>query len=138
MRLTGAANRIACLDSRFYSSPVIPVGSRAKDLPAPPRFVFEALTDPNHDPSRPWLTLLEDEVAPVVLDAVAYTKVSWSSLWPSRPDAQVQFDLSPGSGTSLRWTLLVDEPKPDPSKLGHLCKRINVLINANLRYSFGQ
>ena len=38
----------------------------------------------------------------------------------------------------LRWTLLVEEPLPDPSLLGHLRKRLNELINANLRYTFGQ
>jgi hypothetical protein len=31
----------------------------------------------------------------------------------------------------------VDDPPPDSSLLGHMCRRINVLINANLRYTFG-
>ncbi|MFI0796153.1 hypothetical protein ACH4OY_26235 [Micromonospora rubida] len=43
-----------------------------------------------------------------------------------------------GEGTQLRWTLLVAESSPDPSLLGHLRKRLNELINANLRYAFGQ
>jgi hypothetical protein len=34
--------------------------------------------------------------------------------------------------------LLVDEPVPDASLLGHLRRRINELINADLRYTFGQ
>ena len=56
----------------------------------------------------------------------------WSSLWPSRPDAQVRFDIRPdGQGTDLTWTLLLAEPLPDDSKLGHLRKRINQLIHAN-------
>ncbi|MEH3075558.1 MAG: hypothetical protein PGN11_02595 [Quadrisphaera sp.] len=33
---------------------------------------------------------------------------------------------------------LVEEPPPDPALAGHLCKRLNQLINAELRYSFGQ
>lgn len=41
-------------------------------------------------------------------------------------------------GSDLRWTLLVEEPLPDASRLGHLRKRINQLINADLRYSYGQ
>lgn len=41
-------------------------------------------------------------------------------------------------GTDLCWTLLVDEPTPEPTLLGHLCQRLNQLINANLRYTFGQ
>jgi hypothetical protein len=122
----------------FYSATMLAAGSRGRDLPAPPRIVFEALTQPDRDPARPWLSLLEDEIAPVVIDAVANTRVVWSSMWPSRPDAQVHFDLATGSGTYLRWTLWVDEPVPDASKLGHLRKRLNLLINANLRYTFGQ
>lgn len=52
----------------------------------------------------------------------------------------VRFDLPSdgGGGTDLRWTLLVAEPLPESSLLGHMCKRLNQLINANLRYTFGQ
>jgi hypothetical protein len=34
--------------------------------------------------------------------------------------------------------LLVAEPLPDASLAGHLRKRLNQLVNAELRYSFGQ
>ncbi|WP_407662147.1 hypothetical protein [Mycolicibacterium brisbanense] len=64
----------------------------------------------------------------------------WSSLWP-RPDARITFELPPdgaGGGTDLRWTLTVDEPVPDEGLTGHLRERINTLINANLRYTYGQ
>lgn len=67
--------------------------------------------------------------------------VVWSSLWVKRPDAIVRFDLpndSGGYGTDLRWTLLVDEPMPEASLVAHMRKRLNQLINANLRYTFGQ
>jgi len=53
----------------------------------------------------------------------------------------VRFDL-PASvdrfGTDLRWTLSVDEPPPDAPLLGHLRKRLNRLINEDLRMTFGQ
>jgi hypothetical protein len=50
----------------------------------------------------------------------------------------VRFDIRPdGEGTDLTWTLLLAEPLPDDSKLGHLRKRINQLIHANLRYTYG-
>lgn len=65
----------------------------------------------------------------------------WSSLWPSRPDAVIRFELPTDiedQGTALTWTLLVDDPEPDPPLLGHFRKRLNVLINADLRYSLGQ
>jgi hypothetical protein len=64
-----------------------------------------------------------------------------SSLWLKRPDARIRFDVLPddtGQGTDLRWTLLVEEPEPDTPLLGHLRKRVNLLINANLRFTFGQ
>jgi hypothetical protein len=43
-----------------------------------------------------------------------------------------------GQGTDLCWTLLVDDPEPDGRTIGHMRKRVDELINANLRYSFGQ
>lgn len=57
-----------------------------------------------------------------------------------RPDAVIRFDLSNDgfSGTSLRWTVFVDEPAPDSALVGHMRKRMNELINANLRYTYGQ
>jgi hypothetical protein len=73
---------------------VIEIGSRRRNQPAPPHAVFEALADPDRDPARPWLTLLDDELRPQVV----------------RSEALV----------------------------GHLGKRLNQLINANLRYTFGQ
>lgn len=110
------------------------IGSRAKNQPPPPRIVFESLTEPD----RPWLALLHDEHPPEVLEAHEPGLVVWGSLWDRRPDARVRFDLdADADGTRLRWTLLVDEPVPDAALTGHLCKRLNQLINAELRYSYG-
>jgi hypothetical protein len=119
---------------------VIEVGTRRRAQPAPPHVVAESLQEPDRDPARPWLRLLADEQRPLVVEVRSPELVMWSSLWPSRPDALVRFDLAPdgGGGTDLRWTLLVAEPAPDASKLGHLRKRLNQLINADLRYSYGQ
>ena len=59
----------------------------------------------------------------------------WSSVWKKRLDAVIRFDLPPDDGgTDLRWTLQV----PDDALLGHMRKRLNELINANLRHTFGQ
>jgi hypothetical protein len=120
---------------------VIEVGSRRRSQPAPPRVLYEALTTPDRDPARPWLLLLADEQRPVVVEAVEPALVVWSSLWPRRPDARIRFELPRepgGSGTALRWVLLVDEPPPDASLLGHLRRRIDELVNARLRSTFGQ
>ena len=116
------------------------IGSRTRRQDAPPWVIFEALTEPNRDPARQWLELLDDEIAPRVLDAVPTGHVMWSSLWVKRPDATVRFEIAhqfEGPGTDLGWTVSVDAPPPD-ALVGHIRKRMNQLINANLRYSFGQ
>ncbi|WP_074368066.1 hypothetical protein [Mycobacteroides abscessus] len=117
------------------------IGSRQRNLPAPPHVVFGDLVSPRGAGVRSWLHLLGDEVAPVVLESRESESVVWSSLWPRRPDARITFELpegGPGGGTDLRWTLTVDEPVPDESFAGHMRKRINTLVHANLRYTYGQ
>lgn len=119
---------------------MIEIGSRRRNQPAPPHVVFEALAAPDRDPSRPWLVLLDDEQRPRVIRSAAPSALVWSSLWTKRPDAVVEFELprSTDGGTDLRWTLLVDEPAPDEALTAHLRKRLNQLINAELRHTFGQ
>jgi hypothetical protein len=118
---------------------VIEIGSRRRNQPAPPHAVFEALTDYDRAAGRNWLTLLDDERPPRVLSSDWPAQVVWSSLWLKRPDAIVEFELQPGSGgTDLRWRLFAAEPVPDEALVGHLRKRLNQLIDAELRYSFGQ
>jgi hypothetical protein len=121
-------------------SVVIEAGHRRRAQPAPPHVVFEALVAPDSDPARPWLNLLADEQRPAVVEAEKPHLVVWSSLWPRRPDARVRFELTGdgGAGTLLAWTLLVDEPMPDESLVGHLRKRLNELINKDYRYTLGQ
>lgn len=115
------------------------IGSRRRRQPAPPWAVFEDLCDPHRQPARPWLHLLDDEVEPTVLSASRPHQVVWSSLWTKRPEASVRFDLAEvGCETELRWTLLVGEPLPDPAAIAHMRQRIGELINANLRYTYGQ
>ncbi len=36
------------------------------------------------------------------------------------------------------WSLYVEAPVPDPTLRRHMSKRIGDLINANLRYTYGQ
>ncbi len=120
---------------------VLEAGSRRRNQPAPPHVVCEALLAPDRDPHRPWLELLHDEQRPEVLTLDAPHLLVWSSLWPVRPDARLRFELpwdAAHQGTDLRWTLLVEDQLPEPSSLGHLRRRVNQLINANLRYTFGQ
>jgi hypothetical protein len=115
------------------------IGSRKRNQPAPPWAIFEDLCDPNRQPVRPWLHLLDDELVPVVVESNRPDHVVWSSLWVKRPDARVHFDLQAADGgTDLRWTLYVDDPAPDRALTMHMCKRMGELINANLRYTYGQ
>jgi len=100
--------------------------------------IFEALTDPNRDPARAWLLLLEDEKPPRVVE-VNEAIVVWSSLWTKRPDARIRFELvAEDQGTGLGLTLLVDEPLPEPDLLRHMARALNELIDTNLRCTFGQ
>ena len=120
---------------------MLEIGSRMRKQPAPPHILFEALTQPDRDPARLWLVLLADEQRPTVVHAEEPAVVVWSSLWSRRPDATIRFTLSPetaGAGTELRWTLLIEPPEPDQSSIGHFRKRLNQLINGNLRLSLGQ
>ena len=48
---------------------MIEVGARRRNQPAPPRVIFEALTQPNRDPARPWVHLRSGEVWPQVVQA---------------------------------------------------------------------
>lgn len=114
--------------------------SRRRTQPPPPLFVYEALVDPDRDPSRPWLILRDDEYYPVIEEAVEPNLVVWTSIWRWRPDARIRFDVcsTAGSSTDLRWTLLVDEPLPDDETTVRMRKRVDELINGNLRGTFGQ
>ena len=120
---------------------VIEVGARRRNQPAPPHVLHEALTEPDRDPARPWLLLLDDERRPDLVEADEPNLVVWSSLWNKRPDARIRFELprdGSGYGTDLRWVLLVEEPPPDAALVGHMRRRIDELINANLRYTLGR
>jgi hypothetical protein len=118
---------------------VIEIGSRARTLPAPPVIVWASLTSPHQAGARPWLNLLDDEVEPTVLRSEKPNEVVWSSLWPSRPNDEVHLTLTAvGSETLLRFTVLTPDDAPDASKTGHLRRRMNQLLFADLRYSYGQ
>jgi hypothetical protein len=115
------------------------VATRTRSQPAPPWVIFEDLCDPHRQPARPWLHLHDDEMAPTVLDSLRPSYVVWSSLWVKCPDASVRFDLTAARAeTDLRWTLYVDHSLPTVSFVKHMSQRIGELINANLRYAYGQ
>jgi hypothetical protein len=109
--------------------------SRSKTQAPPAWALYEALSDPVADQARrEWLRLEDGEVPPRVLVAVAPSLVVWTSLWPDRPGDQVRFDIEDGR---LTWTLMGEAEGQDEPRLDQLRYRLNVLINADLRYSFG-
>mgnify|MGYP000860495585 FL=1 len=82
----------------------------------------------------------DDEQRPSIVESVEPDRVVWSSIWPWRPEALIRFDIEDTAQSSayLRWTLLVDEPAPDDETIVRMCRRLNELINTNLRSTFGQ
>ncbi len=118
---------------------MIEFGSKARKLPPPPAIVWASLMDPHQAGTRPWLHLLPDEVEPAVLHSERPNLVLWSSLWPSRPNDQVHLWLTAvGLETLLKFTLVTPDHAPDASKTGHLRRRVNHLLFADLRFSYGQ
>jgi hypothetical protein len=85
------------------------------------------------------LKLLDDEVDPRIIETHEHDLVVWASIWRMHPAARIRFELEPdgGGGTQLRW-VLTDELDPGPASVGHMRKRIQQLINAEMRFSFGQ
>lgn len=115
------------------------LASRRRNQPAPPSVLFDDICDPHRQPVRPWLHLHDDEIVPSVVEAEPPNFVVWSSIWAKRPDALVRFDLvAAKGGTDLTWSLYVDDPLPDERFTKHMCQRIGELVNANLRYTYGQ
>ena len=109
--------------------------SRSKAQAPPAWAMYEALSDPEQDQARrEWLHLRDGEVAPRVLEAVRPALVVWSSLWSDRPEDQIRFDIE---DQRLTWTLLGEATEADGPRLDQLRHRLNVIINADLRYSFG-
>jgi len=101
--------------------------------------VWDSLTNPRQTGARQWLDLLPDEIAPRILKADRPHSVVWSSLWPSRPNDEVHLELTEVHGeTRLKFTLLTPDDAPDESKTGHLRRRMNHLLFADLRFSYGQ
>lgn len=118
---------------------MIEYGDRTRTLPAPPAVVWESLTSPHAPGTRSWLILERDEVEPVVLEGERPGHLVWSSMWPERPDDRIELTLSSkGADTALRFRLLAAGEPPDESTTGHIRRRMNVLLWADLRYSYGQ
>lgn len=122
-----------------YRCGVTEYGRRTRRLPAPPRVVWADLADPKREGVRAWLDLLPDEVGPAVFDPDPPKRLIWSSLWPSRPDDRIVFELEDRHGeTALTFILLSAGDPPDDSKAGHIRKRMSQLLFAQLRYTYGQ
>ena len=122
-----------------YLCRVIEYGRRTRRLPAPSRVVWADLAHPKREGTRSWLALLPDEIEPEVFDTDPPKHLIWSSLWPSRPDDHVVFELADHHGeTALTFILLSAGDPPDDSKTGHIRKRMNHLLFADLRYTYGQ
>ncbi|OBB21952.1 hypothetical protein A5792_07925 [Mycolicibacterium peregrinum] len=116
------------------------IRSRRSRQPAPPWAVFEDLGNPHRQSARPWLNLSDDEMAPEVIESDRPGRVVWSSLWRPWPNVRVEFDIAADGrgGTDLRWTLSADGAPPDATEARAIGSRVDHLVNANLRHTYGQ
>jgi hypothetical protein len=119
---------------------VIELGSRVRKHAPPAHILWQTLTSPRREGPRAWLHLTPDEMSPRILESKEPTLVVWSSLWPTRPDDVLRFEIDTDgrSGSRLRWVLLSPDELPDPPTLGRMRYRINFLIDGEMRASFGQ
>lgn len=58
----------------------------------------------------------------------------WASLWSDRPDDQIRFAIE---DQRLTWTLMGEATDEDEERPDQLRYRLDVMINADLRISFG-
>jgi hypothetical protein len=60
-------------------------------------------------------------------------------IWPKTPDEVIRLEVAPDAhaGTTLTWTL-TSPYELDSSVIGHQRFRLNKLLWADLRYSYGQ
>ena len=116
------------------------VASTSKTQPPPPHILWDELVAPATSGPRVWLRIGRGERRPKVLDSHSPDLVVWSSLWTDRPKARIRFEISSDGlgGSRLKWTLLTAGEDPSDLRVGEMRFRLNQLINAELRYSFGQ
>jgi len=120
---------------------MVEYGRRTQELPAPPHVVWSDLRTPRREGVRAWLDLQDDERAPAILEADEPTRIVWSSLWPDRPDDRIELIIAPyESETALEfvWSAPEGSDVPSAGRIGHVRKRLNVLLFGELRYSYGQ
>ncbi|MFT4083964.1 MAG: hypothetical protein QM638_15410 [Nocardioides sp.] len=119
---------------------MIEYGARTRPMPAPADIVFDDLASPRATGTRAWLLLLDDERPPTVIESDRPRHLVWSSLWTKRPEDRVVLDLTTGSrgDSRLGFTLLAAGDPPDEALTGHIRKRINQLLFAGLRSTYGQ
>lgn len=109
-------------------------------MPPPVHVLFDDLASPKASGTRSWLYLLDDERSPTVIESQRPHRLVWSSLWLKRPEDRIVLDLAPhvAGGSALGFTLLAAGDPLDQALTGHIRKRINQLLYADLRYIYGQ
>jgi hypothetical protein len=115
------------------------IAHRTKRMPPPQHVLWADLMEPARTGSRVWLELRHGEVWPRVLESTEPDQVVWSTLWEQRPDDRIVLDLAPvGQETALGFTILSPREVEDEVTLKRLQYRLNQLLYAQLRYTYGQ
>ena len=115
------------------------LGRRTRGLPPPPWVVCGSRCPSRavRAPARGW-SLLDDEVEPRILDEQKAGSRGLVVAVAENPDQLIRFELAPeGDGTGL--TVGADlAGRARLERVGHRRFRLNHLLFADLRYSYGQ
>ena len=115
------------------------ITGRTRKQPMPTPVLFEALRRPTSGHPRQWLTLQPGEQCPTATAATEPREVVWTTVWPDLTGAVIRFVIeTDGPGSQLTWTLEIpDHPVADVRR-ATLTRRIDELVNRDLRLALGQ
>jgi hypothetical protein len=120
------------------AEPLVELARKRRAQDAPPWVVWEDLSDPFHKPLGGWFDLQSNEIAPVVVEGEKPGSLTWSSIWPDKPELRIRFEIGPhGEGSMVTLVLLGPEDGRDPDDEERRRYRLSQLINGRLRAKYG-
>jgi hypothetical protein len=125
--------------AQAMEGPLIALAQRRKTQPPPPWIIWELLSDPFQSEDRPWFDRRDGEQPPMILSATKPQAITRSSIWSDHAELIIEFQIEPcGPGAAVTWTLLGPEGCLDDLEIRQRRRRLNQLINGQLRDTFDQ